>query len=225
MFRFLLLVLILSSSIVANPYDFDWKTLKSTILSSHTLDIFELEPFVLNLKTFLGEDEAENFDLYIVDGLKYKKYCEQDMFTLMGFYKDSLIFYMLSTEERPYSKDDTISECLQKALFENDTVFIWQPVFKTSMQGGNIFWEGGLSAFGEYENEYHAILVSYGIKGILNPQHLQHACFFFDKAFLDFVMKDKMKIHKKQKERVHPTALFIKYIADEYAELQKKPEK
>lgn len=226
--KFLLVVTImvlLSASICAAPYDFPWKTTRAEIEKVHRLDIFELEPLQKNLNKFLGEDDGAKFTLCLVDSMAQRRFCDIGMFSVMGFYADSLVFYFLATEEMPYSKDRLENDCLMKAVFGDDSLKQWKPIFKTSAEDGDIFWEGAMCGVGESENEYLVSLNSLGQKGIMNPEHIQYTDFFFDKEFLDEIFAEKMKIHPDQKARLHPTSLFVQYLVDDYKSLQKPPKK
>jgi hypothetical protein len=140
----------------------------------------------------------------------------------MGFYSDSLIFFSLATEELEYKEKDNLGDCLRAKIFGNDIKMIWKPIWKTSREDGDIFGEGGMYGAGESGKDYLVSLLSMGI--ISRPSHLQHTLFFFDKEFLGNVF-DKAKIHDGQKKAMHPSDIFVVYLADEYNALQKPPKK
>lgn len=219
------IILVLSASIWAGPYEYPWKTTRAEIEKTHRLDVFELETLQKNLNKFLGEEEASKFTLYMMDGMAQREFCDIGLITVMGFYADSLVFYFMATEEMPYSEDRFKDDCLQKAIFGEDGLGEWRPIFKASAEDGDIFREGAFCGIGEAENEYHVCLNSVGQKGIMNPEHIQYTNFFFDKEFLDTIHNEKMKIHPDQKARVHPTSLFVEYLVDDYKTLQKPPKK
>ena len=218
------LIFIICASLHGQPYEFQWKTTKAEIEKVHHLDVFEIGPLQENLDKYLTKSEGSKFVLYIVDNMKYRNFCDIELFSVMGFYSDSLVFYFLATEEMPYSKDNLDNKCLQRSIFGEDSINKWKPIFKTYSKDGDIFWEGGYCGVGETENEYLVSLTSLGQKGISNPEHLQFANFFFDRDFLDEILQKKMRIHADHKLKLHPTSLFVEYLVDDYKSLQQPVE-
>ncbi len=214
----IILVSLASASALGGPYAYQWKTAKVDILIDHQLDVVEIPGLQNNLTTFLGEAEASKFDLCIVDGMKMQPHCDVGMFSMMGFYSDSLVFVSRSTEEMPYLEDDVIGDCLSKSLFGEDASLLWKPIFKSSPYDGDIFWEGGMCGYGGTESDYLVWLQSVGT--ITKPDHLQYTLFFFDKGFLDIVLQNKMKVHADFKQKLHPTALFVESLVDEFEIMQ-----
>jgi len=202
------LVIITSASTLGKPYNFAWKTSIEEVQKIHRLDAFEIEGLQENLRKFLGKTESPKFQFYVVDEMKKQTYCDVGMFSAMGFYKDSLLFYFVATEEMPYSKENKTGDCLQLTLFgRKDSLLLWKPIFKATSKDGDIFGEGGAYGFGHVGDDYVVELMSLGI--ISQPKHLQYTMFFFDKSFLDDVMQNRMKIHKDQKQVLHPVMLPV----------------
>ncbi|MCK4255561.1 hypothetical protein KAX35_01630 [candidate division WOR-3 bacterium] len=222
--KIFILVIITFTNVFADPYNYQWKTLRPEVEKEHKLDIFELPQLEKNIEKFLGKDEVQKYKLYAVDELRKRALCNTGLFTVMGFYTDSLIFYFLSTDELPYIEEgpfeDPIGECLSKEILPNDTLMYYVD-FKLEDEDGNIFWEGGFRGVLEHANKYIVEVISFGFRGISNPQHLQYTYFFFDKSFLDNVTYNMIKIHPENREKIHPVALFTDYLVNEYEKLQK----
>jgi|GEM_PF-3828134 len=214
----IILISLAFTSALGRPYEYQWKTLKADIQMDHRLDAIVIEGLQSNLTSFLGESEASKFDICIVDDMRMQPHCDVGMFSMMGFYSDSLILFSLATEEMPYSEDDVIGDCLRESLFGKDAPLLWKPIFKLSAFDGDIFWEGGMCGVGEAESDYRVSLKSLGL--ITKPDFLQHTLFFFDKEYLDDVLQNKMKVHADHKQKLHPTALFVEYLVDEFEIMQ-----
>ncbi|MCP4705214.1 MAG: hypothetical protein GY865_11440 [candidate division Zixibacteria bacterium] len=218
-----LIVTLVCASVMGRPYEYSWKTPIAKIQKDHHLSPIDIEGLHYNLTNFLGQNEASKYKIYVVDKLRKQIHCDIGMFSFMMFYSDSLISLSLSTEEMPVPKsgagDDKIGECLAKSLFGEDIPLGWRPIWKTTSQDGDIFWEGGLCGQGEAESDYLVSLCSMGT--VTKPDHLQYTLFFFDKQLLDDVLQNKMKVHVDHKQRLHPTSLFVEYLVDKYRTLQK----
>ena len=198
----------------AQQVEYEWKTTVADVEKDHKLDLLTIPGLLMNLQTFLGDEETSLYSVYALDNMKQQEICEVDLLTVMGFYRDSLAFVVRATEELPYTEDGAQGECLISTIFGEGTSLLWRPIFKSAPMDGDIFWEGGSCAYGEGENEYLTMLNSTGT--ITDPQHCQYALFRFDRALLDDVLQNRMRIHPDYKERLHPTALFVEYIADEF---------
>ena len=217
----IILITLLSVSAISKPYTFPWKTAKKQILKKHKLNTIEIAGLQNNLTKFLGIEESDNFRFYLLIDDQGQKHCDVEMFTIMGFYSDSLIFFSLATEEMTYSKEDKIGDCLREKLFGKDNKMMWKPIWKTNRQDGDIFGEGGMFGFGQVGSDYVVDLLSLGI--VSRPTHRQHTMFYFDKSFLDSVMA-KLRIHDDHRKYMHPTEFFIVYHVDEFERLQKPVE-
>ena len=215
-----MLVTLFCASALGRPYEYRWKTPIADVQKDHLLSPIVIEGLQNNLTKFLGQNEASKYDIYIVDDLRKQTHCDIGMFSFMLFYSDSLVSFSLATEEMPVPKsgDDRIGECIRKSLFGKDIPLEWRPIWKSTPQDGDIFWEGGMCGQGEAESDYLVSLSSMG--AITRPDHLQHTLFFFDKQLLDDVLQNKMKVHVDHKQRLHPTALFVEYLVDEFETLQ-----
>jgi len=185
------------------------------------LNTIEIAGLRSNLTKFLGTEESDNFRFYLLSDDQGQKHCDVEMFTVMGFYSDSLIFFSLATEEMAYSKENKIGDCLREKLFGKDTKMLWKPIWKTSREDGDIFGEGGMFGYGQVDNDYVVSLRSLGT--VSQPRFLQYTMFYFDKTFLDSMMP-KLRIHDDHKKYMHSTEFFIVYHVDEFERLQKPVE-
>ncbi len=226
--RILMIFLILSSSVLSQEISigFDWGTSKLEIEKTYTLDKFKNPLLEKSKRRFLNDKYAQDFSLYIIleDEKASSPVIENyNLLRMVGFYKDSLIYVIWISDQFEYSRanSDTLSYYFEKKFIPNEIQLGWRPVFRSDLEDGTIFNDGGMAATGNTKESYYELQLTMGT--ITNPTHIQGTLFHLSRSFFDQLSNStNYTMDKVLKNSISSYSIFTRYYSEKTIKRMKK---
>jgi len=205
-----------------NYYDFPWGTTRSEISELMPLGSLGNPLLEKSNDKFLSREILDNLSLYVAGKGQVPHLTDiagLDFMTMFGFYKDSLIYIVLSTHEMPYSekKEKELTDRIRSEIIPKGGLETWDILVRDGDSTGNIFGEECLSGTGQFENTYNELQVSLGT--MTDPVHLQYMIFQLDKNFFDRLTRSSdYLMDSRLKEQINACRTFTRFYGDKKLE-------
>nr|MBN2277309.1 hypothetical protein [candidate division Zixibacteria bacterium] len=218
--RVLILVGLLPAALLAqdNHAGYAWGTSRDQIARTAELATIGTPLLEKSNERYLSDKFATNLSLYIAKNGQYPQVFEiggLNFAIMYGFYRDSLVYVIMATDEIPYSekREKELTDRLRSEIIPEGGLSNWQTIVGTADSSGNIFGEECFAGIGEHGETYNEFQVSIG--SISHPTHLQYIIYQMDKRFFDRLTESgDYRMDKSLKTEIGAQRTFTRYYSE-----------
>ncbi|MES0491992.1 MAG: hypothetical protein ABUK01_18505, partial [Leptospirales bacterium] len=177
----------------------------------YKLNRIKYETFRDKMNQAFGKDLSSQIKMYFIadTGQKNTKkrfnYCGTEFYTLLVFYNNRLLYYILQTPELAKDVHYKSPDCFRNTIFGKDKMpDEWFNLAR------DIWHHMAVGRYGEDENSYFYQMISTG-ESKSPPDYYQYSYFLFDREQVDALLKTSRFLRSFEINR-HPTRVFTSYF-------------
>jgi len=191
--------------------DLTWGAEKKQLEKRYELSRVQYSTFNDKMNKAFGNKIASHIVIYIISdphNTKQKRmleYCNTEFYTLLVFYNDKLLYYIMQTEKMEKDVHYKGPDCFRDTFFgEGKMPDEWFHIAR------DIWHHRAIGRQSEDEISYYYQMISYG-ENTSPADFYQYSYFHFDKKAVDELIQ-KSKFIRDLKQKPHPTRVFTSYF-------------